>query len=400
MKTVLYIGNFFFPLGNAAGKRVYANGKVFRELGYKVIFIGQDNQLSEDRSLKSTENIHDGFYHYTYSYPKSNVDWFKYKKAFKMLVDFVTEENLTEDLDFVVFYGSPRFSLFNKLLIKYFEKKNIKTIADSVDWLSTNTNNIIFNIVKTFHYNYQNMYINKRADGVIAISKYLEAYYKKSGQKTVVIPALSPVLHECVEVNDKNDKVIAYAGIPFRKGQAIKDLSTLKDRIDLTIILLFNAKEKGANFIFNIYGFNKDEYLEAIPSQKEYVDRLGTSIIFHGLKPNNEVTKEITKADFTILIRDVNRETTAGFPTKISESISYGTPVITTKTSDLDCYIIDGENGVFIDISNFSVAVDKVTGVLLQEKEDIINMKKKCLESGPFDYKKYVDSLSFFIGNL
>lgn len=30
-KTVLYIGNFSFPLGNAAGKRVYANGKMLKE---------------------------------------------------------------------------------------------------------------------------------------------------------------------------------------------------------------------------------------------------------------------------------------------------------------------------------------------------------------------------------
>jgi hypothetical protein len=36
MKTILYIGNFSFPFGNAADKRVYANGKIFKELGYKV----------------------------------------------------------------------------------------------------------------------------------------------------------------------------------------------------------------------------------------------------------------------------------------------------------------------------------------------------------------------------
>ncbi len=38
MKNVLYIGNFSFPFGNAAGKRVYANGKILKELGYDVNF--------------------------------------------------------------------------------------------------------------------------------------------------------------------------------------------------------------------------------------------------------------------------------------------------------------------------------------------------------------------------
>ena len=45
-KTIVYIGNFFFPNGNASGSRVYGNGCIFRDLGYNTVFIGLDNNLA------------------------------------------------------------------------------------------------------------------------------------------------------------------------------------------------------------------------------------------------------------------------------------------------------------------------------------------------------------------
>lgn len=43
-------------------------------------------------------------------------------------------------------------------------------------------------------------------------------------------------------------------------------------------------------------------------------------------------------------IREKTRKTMAGFPTKVVESMSLGTPVITTDASDLADYIKHGEN--------------------------------------------------------
>lgn len=399
MKNIIYIGNFFFPMGNAAGKRVYANGKILQKLGYNVLFIGQDKQLCCDKCLKSTENLYDGFYHYAYSYPRTNVEWMRYKKAFNLLVEFV-EQDLINNLEFIIIYGSPRFSFFNTLLIKYFKRRGVRIIADSVDWLTTKTNNIFFDIVKTFHYSYQNSYINKCSDGVIVISEYLEAYYKNAGIKTVLIPPLSVIDNELILINNENYKTLVYAGLPFRKGQVIRDLNTLKDRIDKTIVLLYKVKEKGGNFVFNIYGFTKDEYLKVIPSQVKYVEGLGKSIQFHGMKLNEEVTKEISKADFTILVRDVNRDTTAGFPTKISESISCGTPVITTKTSDLENYIIDGVHGFYINIDDENEAVKEVINAISSKRENILNMKMNCINSKAFYFEKYIGRLERFIEML
>ena len=42
--TIIYIGNFRFPDGNAAAKLALTYGKIFSELGYRVVFIGADER--------------------------------------------------------------------------------------------------------------------------------------------------------------------------------------------------------------------------------------------------------------------------------------------------------------------------------------------------------------------
>lgn len=401
-KTILYVGNFSFPAGNAAGKRVYANGKMLRKLGYDVIFVGMDKRIREPGLLKNTRNEYDGFIYYNFQYPRIKFDWLKYDNILKQLTDLLIDEDILDSLQLVICYGSPRISLFNLKLLNYCKTRNVKIATDCVDWLTVRTNNLLFDFVKFFDNYYQKAYFNKRVDGVIAISNYLSKYYKKQGCLTIVVPPLSTT--ESMATNriniQNNKKVITYAGIPFRMGQRVKDCSILKDRIDKTIILLQQAKERGSQFIFNIYGFTKDAYLKSIPEQKYYVDMLGDAIVFHGFRPNEEIIDKIAHSDFTILIRDINRDTTAGFPTKVSESISCGTPVITTTTSDLQNYILEEKNGFFLEMDDDKKALSKLIKILQSDDITIKEMKTFCINSNPFFYEKYAGVMEEFLKEI
>lgn len=397
-KKIIYIGNFSFPFGNASGKRVYGNGKILEELNFDVIFIGMDNDIKSPVSLKETEKKYDNFKYYNLSYPKNTLEWIYYKKTFKKVISFLKDENLVEKIDTIIYYGNPRLSLFNYLLIKWCKKNNIKIISDCVDWLTVKTGNVIFDFVKWADTTYQKAYLNKKVDGVIAISTYLENYYRKYGVETVVIPPLSTnnLLNSEFSLNEDKKIKIIYAGIPFRKGKLLKNVDTLKDRIDKTIILLNKVKEKNVNFIFNIYGFTKEEYLKVIPTQEKYINTLGESICFHGHQTNDIVVKELKKSDFTILLRDIKRDTMAGFPTKVSESISYGVPVITTKTSDLDKYLVDGETIFFVDQND----LQKIFEILSKNKNEVIKFKSICQKENIFYYQKYINQFEKFLLKL
>lgn len=401
MKTAIYIGNFSFPFGNAAGKRVYANGKALKEIGYDVLFIGMSKDIDAQSSLISTENTYDGFSFYNFPYPRVSLDWLNYRGAYKKLMRFFEDRQLIGTLDLIIFYGSPSLSLFNTKLTRFCMRNQIKVVTDCVDWLTAKTRNPIFNLIKWADNTYQKAYANKKTDGVIAISSYLSNYYKKAGLKTIIVPPLSLTYYESSgeTYHSGHRKIITYAGLPFRKGQIISDLSTLKDRIDKTITILHGVKKNGGEFIFNIYGFTKDEYLCAIPSQCKYVDDLGDSINFHGFTKYDEVAKHILESDFTILIRDVNRATTSGFPTKVSESISCGTPVITTRTSDLENYIVEHETGYFLDF-DIEAAIVQCSRIIDMDKNDVLKMKRNCASSNIFSWERYVYGMKGFLKTI
>jgi phenylacetate-CoA ligase len=265
--------------------------------------------------LKKTKEVYDNFTYYNFSYPIRNIDWLDYRKKYNELINFLEEEEIIDKLDLVIYYGSPSISIFITKLIKFCNSNKIKVISDCVDWLTVKTNNPIFDLIKYVDNHYQKSFANKKTDGVIAISSYLANYYVKSGSLTIVIPPLSPTNYYSSfnEYSTNNKMILTYAGLPFRKDQKIKGTRALKDRIDKIIILLYKAKQSKCNFSFHIFGFEKKEYIKVMPSQMEYIEKLNSNIIFHGQSINDEVVKFISKSDFTILIRDVNKDTTAGF---------------------------------------------------------------------------------------
>lgn len=398
-KTVLYIGNFSFPFGNASGKRVFGNGKLLESLGYCTVFIGMDEGVDQEASLKDTELTYQGFKYYNLSYPRGSREWLTYKKTFNKVIDFLNSEKIANTLFTVIYYGSPRLSIFNSLLIKWCQKNNIKVVSDCVDWLASNTGNIPFDLIKWSDTTYQKSYLNKKVDGVIAISSFLGDYYKKYDVKTIIIPPVSTNKNlGSYQHNGENKIKLLYAGIPFRKSIEIKDNKFLKDRIDKTIILLSEMKD--IDFTFNIYGFTKEEYLKVIPKQEKYIDTLKDNIVFHGHQENNKVIEELIKSDFTILLRDKKKDTMAGFPTKVSESMSFGVPVITTQTSDLSKYIRDGDNGFFLDMDNEHAAIKKLRLIFSLNRNEIDEIKRKCIVEDQFYYANFKTDLKTFLGEI
>lgn len=389
-KIIIYVGNFSFPYGNASGKRVYGNGKLFRSLGYTTIFVGTDAGLSYNTDLKDTKKVFDGFEYYNFPYPKSSLEWTNYRSILKRFITWMQDKK--EATFAIIYYGSPRLSLFISGLIYWSKKNNIKIIADCVDWLESKTGNFIFDIAKTVDTYYQKAIANKHSDGVICISSYLANYYKKAGKKTVIIPPLSTHISKDIPREPRDCIYFVYAGSPFRGKKEIKDVSSLKDRVDKMMELLKILKDDGIHFKLFYYGLDKGDYLTAFPGQRDIIDYLENDLEFCGHQDNETVTAQIEKSDFTILLRDKKRATMAGFPTKISESISYGTPVITTRTSDIEYYLTEGEQVVFVELNNLKSCAQTIEKTILSKK--YIYMKHKCIGNRIFFYKELKSNMN------
>ncbi len=382
-KTVIYVGNFDRPDKSAAGKRVYGIAKILEKLGYNVYLLGKEN-LFEDKIIYSS-NI---FY---YSFPKINI--LKPYSYLKWFEKFMLEKDIKPE--FIIRYGSPSLAYFDFLLNKWCKKNKIPIIADVVDWLSSDGNNFIFNIIKTVDTFLEKAIFNKHCDGIIVISSYLLKYYKNYNDNAIIIPPLVSKMKE----NTTKNKIIkfVYAGSPFRKGTYIKNVHKIKDRLDLCIFIISKISKK-YKVQLDIFGLTKEEFLQAFPTYENEANN--SSIIFHGKRNMKEVQQYINTCDYSILLREINRATMAGFPTKIVESISCGTPVITTETSDLKKYIKNGENGYIVNIENKHVLIAEIEKICKYGSKNIMKMKMNCLEKEDFLYQKYIFDMNNFINRF
>lgn len=386
MKKIFYIGNFSFPFGNASGARVLGNGYALRELGYEVEYIGLDNNLQSDKKINDTLNVFENFKYYNFPYPKSAKNRFNYIKIFNELKKILIKEKP----DIIILYGSLSISLINEKIRNWAKKNNVKIFVDCVDMLPTTNGGLIFKIVKTLDEFYQKDIFNKKVDGLIAISSYIKNYYKNRIPNSIVVPPLS-IPNRYNQINkykfDTSKLNLIYIGNPFPTDGRKVDKSTFKDRLDLVIEVLNALEEK--KFIFRIYGLTKETYLKVLPEHRTILETNSDCIVFNGPVNNVEAIELIKASDFSILLRDVNKMSTAGFPTKFTESLACGTPVITNNTSDIEKYLLDNKNGFLIKDLKFDYLKKCFKEILKIDQNQLQLMKEFTNCNNPFIYTNF-----------
>ncbi|VDN46217.1 conserved protein of unknown function [Petrocella atlantisensis] len=382
--TILYVGGFELPDKNAAAHRVLSNGKIIRELGYKVVFIDVDKELKYGSDVRNTKHIIQEFECWSIPYPSTKVQWINYLSNIDTSIEVL---NQYEDVKVIIAYNYPAIPLWR--LKNYCARNSIKIVADCTEWYSTKGQSIIFKFIKGIDSLLRMRVIQKRLDGLIVISSYLKNYYHRS-TNVVRVPPLIDISEEkwntTVSEFDSDKLNLVYAGSPGKT----------KDKLKFFIESLYEFKEV-SNFSLNIIGITKEQYIDVFKELEPKLNQLGEKIVFHGRLSHVDSLKFVMMSDFSVFFRDDTRTTKAGFPTKFVESISCGTPVITTRTSDLERYILEGENGFFIDIKDKKNVLLLLSKVFDMKKEDINRMKKKCIESNIFYFRNYNNKIRQFL---
>jgi glycosyltransferase involved in cell wall biosynthesis len=387
--TIIYIGGFELPDKNAAAHRVLNNAKILRELNFNVVFIDVDKTKAyKDKKNISKRSIQ-GFDWFSIPYPHSKKEWVNYLSDIKFLYPIFDR---ISDIKALICYNYQSIA-FMKLKL-YCEKKNIKVIADCTEWYSTKGSNFIFKIIKGIDSFIRMRVVQKNVDGLIVISSYLDKYYNKSKTKIIIPPLVDLKEDKWIENyrDEGNEKTVnlVYAGSPGKS----------KDELELIIECLYELKS--SNFLFNIIGLTREQYLNNHHNkQKNILDELENKIIFLGRMPHLASLKYVKKADFTIFIRESSRMNNAGFPTKFVESISCGTPVITTKISDLERYIINGsENGFLVDSNNKKDIMIVLQNIFKLNIEEVHSMKNNLVDKNLFHYGNYINQVREFLKEL
>lgn len=393
--TIIYIGGFRFPNGNAAAKLALNYANIFSQLDYRVVLVGIDENSDTDGDERLKSKIFD--------YDVWNL---KYDRSFRnRLCRFVSTENVVgilseyDDVSAVICYNFRSVPLLR--LSTYCRKNGIKVISNTTEWYGKFGQNVILGILNSIDTALRMYVANRCVDGLIVTSSFLKDFYK--GSEVVVVPSLSEPFDR-VKANDLmnvREKVhLVYAGTPFSVGRRIRDRGMIKDRLDKTIGYLFNLFEESYDFQFDIYGITREQYVKALPEDEPLVDALKEKVCFHGFMDSDVIYSAIENADFTILVRDVSRVTLAGFPTKIAESINLGTPVLTTRIGDMERYVVEGQTGFFFMPNNDDYNISVLRKVLSMDYRGIDSMKRHCRESTVFRRESWINPIADFLDRL
>jgi len=327
---ILYIGGFELPDKNAAAHRVLSNAKALRDSGKNVILVGINKDLPKGTKMIDTYVKISEFDTYAIPYPSGMASWAKNIVDIKPYIELCQKYGT---ISTIICYNFPAIALDK--LRRYCFKNSINCIADVTEWYSVEGRNIVVKIVKGMDVWYRMRIVHKKLDGLLVISRFLENYYRNC-KNNLYIPALVDTQEEKWKANyEKSDSVLklVYAGSPG-----------YKDRIDVLIEALRFVKR---NYILDIIGITKEQYLSMYPQHKAFL-KASSSINFHGRLKHLDTLQYVKKANYSCFFRMNDRMCEAGFPTKFVESITCGTPVITNKVSNLDEYMKENENGVLL----------------------------------------------------
>ena len=369
--TIIYVGGFEMPDKNAAAHRVLNNAKVFSSLGYHVVFCGVDRDIAasfaEPISMGQFENV-------PAAYPKCGKEWVKYLINFQHIKKTFSQYS---NVKFAIAYNMHAVPLAK--LMKYCKRKGIKLIADVTEWYENRFSITPIKFVKWVDTAVVMRVLQKRVDGMIAISTYLERYYKRHVSNIVVVPPLVDITdekwHQKVE-KDTSYVEFVYSGSP----------GTDKDKIGLIVESFCNIKTEKP-YRFRVIGITEEQFLQMYPNQKECLDILNDKIEFCGRVSHPESIAALLRADYCIFIRDRSRKNMAGFPTKFVECVTSGVGIIANDVSDIRQYF-PKEDGYYIISDVESDSIQKVINIILQG-----NVRTNKL-NGIFDFREKQEQFS------
>lgn len=392
--VVIYIGGFELPDCNAAAQRVRANATLLSALGYKIVLAGRNAAPEVPCNGYRTANYPGiDFDCWEIGLPTGYHEWLRYILSVAALRELI-EQNYKGRVHSIICYNFPAIA---QLRVKVLSQQiGARAIADVTEWYQSLVLSSVSAAIKNMDTWFRMRLVNPRMDGLVTTSAYLTRYYAKWFNDIVELPTL--IEHDPEDISgiqatpDGQPKRLFYGGSVINKRSLASGKGGLKDRLDWVIELLDVVKRNGTDFHFDIYGVSLEDYLEYLPSHKVLVERLEGSVIFHGLQPREVLLTAQRKADFSIFMRPAIRTTLAGFPTKFSESISFGTPVLTNPLENIQPYMHVGENCEIIDRGDFSASVSCILALLALPSEEVMRRKLACRSSAQFHPLSFLET--------
>ena len=148
----------------------------------------------------------------------------------------------------------------------------------------------------------------------------------------------------------------------------------------------------------HIYGSSLEGLRKHINNEK-LLSELSDCLYVHGVIKQKEVEKVLLNSDYQIFIRPNRRSSDAGFPTKLCESMSVGTPCITNDTGDISLVLKDGKNGFMVKGNDVEAVKETFERIVKLDKDSYRQMRMMARRDAEsfFDYRNYLKGVEEFL---
>jgi glycosyltransferase involved in cell wall biosynthesis len=388
---VAVVGAFKFPAEDAPGRRVLALAKLLESAG-ATVHIGSGNPTS-DRLPQECPGCEFKTFHLS-ELPQRTTP-----RVLRAMRQFVWGgrasawlATLSPKPAAVVLYGG--YSPFSIWLLWFRFRTGIPIVVDAVEWYQPD--HVPGGRFGPFRLNvdWALRRLFPKMRNIICISRYLQRHFEAKGCRTLYLPAVLDVaaITPNLEARPEGTHLrLAYTGTPGKK-----------DLLDPMVEALLRIDSEGARIRFVIVGPSAKALLALPALQRRGLTELPLCLEAPGYMTNPEALDQVRRADFSVLLRPRQRYAMAGFPTKVPESLSVGTPLICNLTSDLEEYLVDGSQALIC--ANASVAacehaLDRALNLGLQEKHSM-RILSRWLAEQEFDLRHYLPTMNDFLAAL
>ena len=359
--VILYFGKMDLPFNNASASRVMGISSLLQSCGIEVFCYGYSK--NEQPFCGDVDGVHIK----NEKYPEKFIGYIKVFGNSKNIRKTIGQYS-KNDIKAIFFTSIGHINL--KFLVKYCKTNKIPLIYDCGDIIRSSTKGFPFNIVSKIEYKIFNKYVKKHCS-VMAISTFIENYYKNKAVSIFNIPCIASsksAKYVKTPVADLVDE--KYINI-FYCGDSGKNFC--KDRVDLIVEEFAKLNSK-----------NLKLYLAGVDQKMFDVSESNVNIVFLGKISNEKCISYMKQMDLTILFRDDNEMTRAGFPSKITESLMCGIPIACNLTSDLGKYL-NTNNAILVDGFGAEKCKELFAKIQHFEKKDLELMKKSIKKDNPLE---------------
>lgn len=376
--NILYVRFEDFPYGSAPSFRAFTLSKLLAEAGHKITILAPSINFQKGKIDKN------GIYKDNPSIKAIGIEHFG--GSVTRGIDTLLNEEKYE-----VFMRPTSIKKYNSIL-NIVKKRNIPIVMDSVEWYDfTNWRLKIFD-PRFYLFQYMWNFKFTKCDGIIAISRLIEKHYKTFLYNVIRIPTIIDVKNTSFRTKDFNEVITFIFSGKLDEG---------KDNIDTFIEALDKIDSDGKRTVFNIYGPSVEEVKKHLGKKSYLLDRHKKNIFIHGKVPQQKAQKACLNSDFSVFFRLNRRSANAGFPTKLGECMSFGTPVICNDTGDISLVVEDRKNGFLLKTKSTDEiyrTLEFILSMNFNERQEMrirARMSAECF----FDYRNYVPVINNVLKN-